>query len=1155
MTRTRTAAITARALGILWLFGVAACSQDLEGATPTLSALDPSLVCVEQITTVVTISGEALSPLPIETATGEPQLALPAIELRRTQDVAGGPVSELAIRIPDDPAAPAASRVRWTSSREMQFEVTPELGLQPGVYEIRVTNRNGQSVVVPGALAGVAKPTVTSVVPDLVCENQSARMITINGTSFVKIGTTLPTVTIGTLKYTPSSADGCVAIMGSPVAAELCTGLRVTVPQDSVADGAYDVLVTNPEPAGCSSSGGAPVQMAFVAPPAITSVAPPFLCGTQGDHTITINGTGFVRVGTTLPAIEVGGANLTPTAAGGCTPIAGTTTGAERCTSLTVTIPQGTIATGTSPVKVTNPAPAGCSSTESVDLALSPGPLALFVDPGTVWNGVNTPVTVFTAGVALPLVRVSITLTGTMNPPMMLTFAPASNHPERPNAIVPAATPPGIYDVIVEDSSGCPTRLTAGLRVTDTTTLELTGILPSFGWTGEVTSVALGATTTAPSTGFGPLPTVYLTNSTVTTPIVLGSIARLSATSLTADVPPAVTPGVYDVIVVNQDGTVGRLPAAFTVTADPPPRVDSIAPSQVPNTSATQPFTIRGANFRATTPPLPSVMLRCIGPTGAAFMPRTATVASFTPTTIQASFDATLYPAGANCVVVVTNTDDGSLTEFSSLVVVTPTQNLTGFMPGPMMAVGRRGHGAVSGEASRQSRFIYAIAGDDGTAAQASVETLPVDIFGLPGTGFLTQRNTLVTARTGIGAVTVSTPPGARITGAPASTFIYAIGGTSTMGSAAAALTTIERAAILDQRFHPTNLDVDLLLSTTDGLGAGIYYYRVAAVMPGTDPYNPGGETLPSSPFGLNLPMLSGRQLRVTLSWDPVPNAVGYRIYRSVANGAPGSEALIADTTPGVGLPGTITCTTATACTDRGAVPDIARTPLPLGSTGTWTTLATTMAVARWAPGVTVALDPADPTRAHIYVFGGRNATGVLTSYEFLTLQLDAPQGVVGITTGNAALAAGRYRLGAWVATPADSTLMAGDTYVWAGGGANAVDAMVDNIEGGRVTAGGQLATLTSAGVMNPPAAGYGAFGAGDFLYAFGGAGGVPAASNMSAQHTAAPPALINIQNFSPGLLAARVDLAAAEQSGYFYVLGGTTTGGIVTNTIEFVLY
>ena len=53
----------------------------------------------------------------------------------------------------------------------------------------------------------------------------------------------------------------------------------------------------------------------------------------------------------------------------------------------------------------------------------------------------------------------------------------------------------------------------------------------------------------------------------------------------------------------------------------------------------------------------------------------------------------------------------------------------------------------------------------------------------------------------------------------------------------------------------------------------------------------------------------------------------------------------------------------------------------------------------------------------------------------------------------------------------------------------------------------------------------------------------------------ASPPNLVNFQGFTPGLLIPRVDVGAAVQSGYFYVVGGTTTGSVVTNTTDYVLY
>ncbi len=1100
--------------------GLQGCSAEVVGPTPALSGVDPSLACTEQLVTKISLSGADLSPLAIDSATDDPHLALPSITLRRTQDVTGAAVSGAPVTLPNDPENPRAAHVRWTSAQSMEFDIYPELKLEPGVYEITVSNPNGRSVTKLAALAAVARPTITSVEPDPVCTAQSDRSLTVSGTGFVKLGSLLPTLDIGGSIFQPSSAADCVAISGAPVAVELCTSLTVDVPQNGLAPGTYEVTLTNPQPAACASTD--PVTLEVKPPPELTSVAPGSVC--LGGGGLDLRGLHFEN-GMTVTVGGLGASNVH----------------VASPTQATATLGAGLALGGPYPVTVTNPS--GCSSTLAATVTVSPGPLLVFVDPPVVWNGANTPVNVYATGVTGSVTKVQIVLTGSGNVPTDLSFTPTPGRADRPKAVVPVGTPPGAYDVMLTDALGCPAVLSGALRVTDTTTLSLTGVLPSFGWTGSSTSVAISASTTPPSAGFGSLPTVYLTSATLSTPVILSSVARISATALTADVPAGLPSGAYDVVVVNQDGSVGVLPGGFTVTANPPPSVSAIAPPQVPNTSAAQAIVIRGANFRAAASARPQVVLRCRNPVGTLLADQTATVGSFTSTSINASINATTYPNGANCVVVVTNTDDGSRTEFSSLVVVTPQQNLTNFIAGPMMITGRKGLGTVSGEASQQSRFIYAIAGDDGANTLKTVETLPVDIFGLPGAAFFAQRRELNTPRTRAGAVRIGR-------------FIYAIGGTSTVNAAAAALNTVERAAILDQTFHPGDLNVDLNLSPTDGLGAGVYYYRVAAVMPANDAFNPGGETLPSSPFGLSLPALTGRRLRVTLSWTPVPGAVGYRIYRSNADGTPDSAGLIADTS--AALPSTVTCSSSTTCTDLGAAPDLATTVLPLGSTGTWTTLLQTMGVARQAPGVTFALDPVLPNRAYIYVFGGLNPAGTaLPSYELLPIQinLDGSQTPEAFTPGIAALTAARWRLGAYTATPDDTPRMNGGTYVWAGGGASAAGAMVANFDGGQVTTGGQLASLTNVGPMNPQAAGYGVFAAGDFLYALGGQDGMPDVNNMSVEHSGTPPGLINFQGFTPGLTMPRIDLGAAEQSGYFYVLGGLTTGGMVTKSIEYVLY
>jgi hypothetical protein len=138
--------------------------------------------------------------------------------------------------------------------------------------------------------------------------------------------------------------------------------------------------------------------------------------------------------------------------------------------------------------------------------------------------------------------------------------------------------------------------------------------------------------------------------------------------------------------------------------------------------------------------------------------------------------------------------------------------------------------------------------------------------------------------------------------------------------------------------------------------------------------------------------------------------------------------------------------------------------------------------------------------------------------------------------------------------TPNDTSLVNGKTYVWAGGGSTASPTtMVPNFDGAEVTVGGQL-IFSAAGTMNPGAAGYGAFAAGDYLYSLGGANGVASVDTTNAPVNR-PPGTLTFQSFNPGLSTPRVDVGATIQSGYFYILGGSGTAGTALNSTEFVLY
>jgi hypothetical protein len=796
-----------------------------------------------------------------------------------------------------------------------------------------------------------------------------------------------------------------------------------------------------------------------------------------------------------------------------------------------------------------------------------PRALVVLVSPSTVWSGASTAITVFATNVAPPVAKVQIVPTGTTGPAIDLASVSApADHADRPSALVPAGTAPGTYDVRLVDASGASgAPLASGLTVVQNTGIDLARVSPRFGGTASSTAVTIDSATVP----FSQLPRVFLSKSGAL--IQLASVSRVTSTSLSAVVPEGQATGAYDVVVVDEENKrVGTLAGGFTVVSAPP-AVASIAPNQVqtPGTGTAQ-VSIKGANFVGGSSGPPTATFKCKAPPSAANAYADQTVAAapgWTSTALTVTIDTTRYnptPSaagitpvvlpGANCLIVVNNGDQ-TTAEFASLVVVTPSANLTNFVAGPPMTAGRRGLGAVSGELNQASRFLYAIGGDDSTAVRDDVEVLPVAQLGSPGTaGFFTQRYKLTSPRTQVGAVRIGR-------------FIYVVGGSTAPLSAAPSTTntlnTVERAALLDPAVRPKNLTVDLTLvpATQGGLGAGTYYYRVAALMPATDPFNPDGESLPSDVFGIVLPPVTGYNFRLKLSWGGVPGAVGYALYRSSGASPFGSEIRIADTTKA--LPANLACAglpAAASCVDSGAAPPAGPpvSPLKPGSTSKWMTLAQTMTSRRSGPGVTFALDP-DPavSKAYLYVFGGKNESGaVLRSYESLALQLNADgtqtASPTGFSAGGALLQTGRWRMRAWTLP------LASGTYVWAGGGfSDAAGTVASNETNGAKVATGGLLGVFQTDVTLPASAGFGAFAAGTFLYAVGGLGGAPdrTASSVDVNN---PPALTGWNACQNCLAVDRVDLGAAIQSGYFYVLGGLTlplTPATVTNTIEYTLY
>ena len=222
----------------------------------------------------------------------------------------------------------------------------------------------------------------------------------------------------------------------------------------------------------------------------------------------------------------------------------------------------------------------------------------------------------------------------------------------------------------------------------------------------------------------------------------------------------------------------------------------------------------------------------------------------------------------------------------------------------------------------------------------------------------------------------------------------------------------------------------------------------------------------------------------------------------------------------------------------------------------------------REGPGVTWAMDPADATRAYLYVLGGKQGgTTAAASIEFLPLTLGAagaqtPAGA--FTPGTVPLGSARWQLTASQATNTlSSRIPAGTTFLYALSGLLGAGGISNVAEAAPVTAGGQLGAF--AALPNLQRAGYGNIVAGNLVFAFGGGMAQPDNGIVSGEICGAgvnacgpvaqqvPPKVVN-WNAGQTMRTGRYQLGATLSGAFIYVAGGSTSSG-VTNSTEYRLW
>jgi hypothetical protein len=781
-----------------------------------------------------------------------------------------------------------------------------------------------------------------------------------------------------------------------------------------------------------------------------------------------------------------------------------------------------------------------------------PGISLAAVDPQSVWNGADFPASFF--GIGMDGVQ-AVSITDSSGTTTMLTgVAPIDAN--RVDAVVPKGLAPGMYSITVIDKDGCTASLDKGLVIVADVTVSVCSIDPAFGFNGVDTDVTISATTDGKAgsatcggkTGtFVSSPRAWLSVAGVLQP--LGNVAFVSAGSITATVPKGLTVNnttPYDLIVQDPDGSVGVLAMAFKVVDQPVPRITSIDPPSLP-LNTTKPFKIFGANFRA--PVKVEVYVKggnLIALTG-------GTVATGGTEIDFASITASAFGLTANSayVVRVTDTDQGTFSEFSALAVISDSLNLpswtdvtsTSALPQNTMRAG-----AAGGQVSPAARYLYVVGGDSGGATPTRYDNTQIAVLDKFGdvARWMTSRYKLPAARTWLQVVGVAAASGA-------GGHLYAIGGDAGSG----AVKTVSRAHILLPSEAPPITKSTVSLGGT--LARGAWYYQVSAVLDASDPANPMGETLPSQEVTAH----TVDQCKVTLEWTAVPHAASYNIYRTaMVNGTSKTEVLFKS------------AVTDTSFVDDGSGTPEGGTPLSQGELGVWADVAA-LNDPRRAEGAALARDPSGA--AFLYASGGDGGSGlgfalpggatVYDTYEYAPLSDD------GLTLGawtrdtTNKLPGPRTRhqspVGEHTTSPKVNAV---DAFVYVVAGWSG-SALVDFYSSAKVAAGGALGAWSARTTASASNAFYPALAsliASDQLFAIGGvdATGASQTDAVSVPY-ATPPAFANNISNDPSLKVNLAGMPVAAygtlvfSSGHLYLLGGTSgnDGSNALNRLWTVVY
>lgn len=774
---------------------------------------------------------------------------------------------------------------------------------------------------------------------------------------------------------------------------------------------------------GCADKKNSP-------PPTITSIVPNPLC--SDGKTFLIKGTNFdPNAAVTVDGNAVQNAMVTDSM------------------DIAVTVPPNTLTGGAHTVTVTNPDKKSASGM----LTGEAKPLMFFVDPNVLGANMTTRMSVYMSGLTTTIQSASVQLHSDAMPNTnqivtLTDVAAVTGHPNQVQATVTAGTlGAGQYDVSVSDGV-CTATLPNGLTIVATPDITIARVNPPFGAPDQDTAI----TVTTSGYALTQTPRVFLSSGGTAT--ALSAVSFQSATSVAAVVPRNALPaGDYDVIVLDpldaKGGHVGVFARGFHLIASPP-TIDSVTPQTV-NASQPTPIVISGSGFATGATPT-AWLSQCSAPPGVT-PPNTPlalpAISGATARQLNVTINGGTMAEGVVCTLRVINGTPASAAtpcpagatclpyaDFSAIASVNGSGNLGTWVQSSAASTdvrqlpnARTRLGVVAGHVNAQTRFLYAIGGDDGMVAHAKNEVVSTQLSPLGDMlGWTAQRNAMAAARTGQATILIGQ-------------FVYAIGGSS---DGTNALGSVERARILDPLDVPAVPAIDLTPSAS-GLGAGTWVYRVSSVRAADFASDPGGETLPSDPLNVALPdltsMTTAPMVKVTLSWPAMPNVASYNIYRTSAAGQDATQVQFIASVPQAA--GMVTF-------DDTGLPTTAQTPLPLGSLGKWNAVSS-LTIPRYGAAATIAHGKTTATTDtwFLYVAGGAGDTALtqaklLDTYEWAKVDItlaDGSQAVSAFTVGkagsaSASIGGARAFLSAYSAdTTIKTDISVGTTFVYFGTG------------------------------------------------------------------------------------------------------------------------